>query len=118
MNRKLPVVLTALGVATPVLAAPAAALAATSYKGASSSYRYGTLQVTITVARKRLSTLSVNYSPSDPRSAQLDSYAVPALKKEALKASSFRVHTISGVTYTTKAFEDSLYSAMLKAHLA
>lgn len=117
MHKSIPVVMTALGVATPTLA-PAAAFAAASYKGTDYSYRYGTIEVTISVSGKRLSGLSVTYTTDSPHGTQLQSFAVPELRKEALKADSYKIHAVSGVTTTSEVFVSSLYSAMLKAHLA
>jgi uncharacterized protein with FMN-binding domain len=73
--------------------------------------------VTITVSGKKISRVAVNYTPSDPHSSQLDSLALPALREEALKAQNWNVHSISGVSYTSAAFRESLYSAMGHAKL-
>lgn len=116
MNKSLPLALTVVGAAGVML--PTTAVAKTTkYTGATESYRYGTLSVTISVSKKKISTLSVSYSPSDPRSAQLDSVAVPELRQEALRSQSWDVHSVSGVSYTSLAFKDSLYSAMRHADL-
>jgi uncharacterized protein with FMN-binding domain len=119
MNRSLPLAVAALGAATAAGAVPATAAAAkaTKYKGASISYRYGTLSVTITKAKTKIATVSVSYAPDTPRSSQLDSLAIPELWKEALKAQTWNVHTVSGVSATSIAFRQSLYSAMGHADL-
>jgi uncharacterized protein with FMN-binding domain len=120
MNRSLPLAVAALGAATAAGAVPAAAAAAakaTKYKGSTVSYKYGTLSVTITKAKSKIGTVSVSYTPESPRSSQLDSLAVPELWKEALKLQGWNVHTISGVSYTSAAFRQSLYSAMGHADL-
>jgi uncharacterized protein with FMN-binding domain len=118
MNRSLPLAVAALGVATATGAVPAsAAAAATKYKGTDISYRYGTLSVAITKAKNKIGTISVSYAPDTPRSSQLDSLAIPELWKEALKSQTWNVHTISGVSATSVAFRQSLYSAMGHADL-
>lgn len=117
MHKSIPVVMTALGIATPALAVPAEALAATSYKGTTSNFRYGTLQVTITASGKKIKSITAKVNPTDPRSSQLDTLALPLLKKEALKANSYKIHVVSGATYTSEAFDASLYSALLKAKI-
>jgi uncharacterized protein with FMN-binding domain len=109
-------VLSVIGLATPAVVAPAQALAATSYKN-TTNFQYGAIRVTITVASKRIKTLTIAYAPESPRSQQLDQYALPILRKEALKADTYKVHLVSGVTFTSEAFAQSLYSAMLKAHI-
>jgi uncharacterized protein with FMN-binding domain len=120
MNRSLPLTLAALGAATATGAAPAAAAAATKttkYKGATETYKYGELSVTIVVAKKKISSIDVSYAPTDPRSSQLDSVAIPQLYKEALKLQGWDVHSVSGVSYTSMAFRQSLYSALGHADL-
>jgi uncharacterized protein with FMN-binding domain len=120
MNRSLPLAVAALGAATAAGAAPAAATAATKttkYTGATETYKYGTLKVTITVAKKKMKSISVSYAPESPRSSQLDQVALPQLWSEALKIQGWDVHTVSGVSFTSIAFRQSLYSAMGHANL-
>jgi len=104
---------------TPVALTPVAAAAATTktYKGALEYTRYSNVQVTITVSGRKIKSLTVNANPHDQQSYQRESYALPLLRKEALKAQSYRIHTISGVTTTSDAFISSVYSAMRHAHL-
>jgi uncharacterized protein with FMN-binding domain len=119
VQKSISVVLTALGALAPALAIPAEAIAAssTTYTGAISDFKYGRTEVKISVSDKRLSAITVLYSDTDPRSGQIDTFAYPTLRKEALKANSYKIHAVSGATYTSQAFEKSLYSAMLKAHI-
>lgn len=97
--------------------APAAAAATKRYTGTLERTRYSNVQVTIIVSGKRIKALSVSADPQDQRSYQLESFALPTLRKEALKAGSYKIHTVSGVTVTSDAFITSLYSAMGHAHL-
>lgn len=110
--------LTAAVALTPV-ASPATAAAATTktYKGALEYTQYSDVQVTITVSGRKIKSLKVNANPNDQQSYQREAYALPLLRNEALKAQSYRIHTISGVTTTSDAFISSLYSAMRHAHL-
>jgi uncharacterized protein with FMN-binding domain len=125
MKRSLPLAAAALGTAAASAAAPATAVAvparvaaaATKYKGANVSYRYGSLSVTITKAKNKIASISVSYAPDTPRSSQLESLAIPELSKEAMKLKGWNVHTISGVSATSIAFRQSLYSAMGHADL-
>jgi uncharacterized protein with FMN-binding domain len=109
---------TAAAALTPV-ALPAVAAAATTktYKGTVERTQYSDVQVSITVSGKKIKSLSYSANPSDQQSYQRESYALPLLRKEALKAESYRIHTISGVTTTSEAFISSLYSAMKHGHL-
>lgn len=100
-------------------ALPASAAAATSrtYKGAVERTVFSNVQVSITVSGKKIKALAVNANPQDQQSYQREAYALPILRKEALKAQSYKVHMISGVTTTSEAFIYSLYSAMRHAKL-
>ncbi len=108
----------AVAALTPV-ALPATAAAATTrtYKGALERTHYSDVQVSITVSGRKIKSLSVNANPQDQQSYQRESYALPLLRTEALKAQSYKIHTISGVTTTSDAFIQSLYSAMHHGHL-
>lgn len=92
-------------------------VATRSYKGKVERTFYSNVQVTITVKGKRISALSVNANPQDQQSYAREAYALPILRKEALRTQSYRIHTISGVTITSQGFILSLYSAMGHAHL-
>jgi uncharacterized protein with FMN-binding domain len=109
----------AAAVALTPVALPATAAAATTktYKGAVERTHYSDVQVTITVTGKKIKTISVSANPSDQASYQRQSYALPLLRQEALKAQSYKIHTISGVTITSEGFAASLYSAMGHAKL-
>jgi uncharacterized protein with FMN-binding domain len=109
--------MTAIGAATPALAIPAQANAAATKYVASVNFQYGTIKTTITVSGKKLASVGISYAPDSPRSQQLDVYALPILQKEVLKADTYKVHLVSGVSFTSMAFEQSLHSAMLKAHI-
>jgi uncharacterized protein with FMN-binding domain len=109
---------TALAALTPaVLPATAAAAATKTYKGPIERTQYSDVQVSITVSGKRIKSLSISANPSDQQSYQREAYALPLLRKEALAAQSYKIHTISGVTTTSDAFIYSLYSAMKHGHL-
>ena len=109
---------TAVAALTP-LALPAVASAGTTrtYKGALERTQYSNVQVSITVSGKTIKNVLISANPSDQQSYQREAYALPLLRKEALKAQSYKVHTISGVTTTSEAFIYSLYSAMKHGHL-
>jgi len=58
-----------------------------------------------------MSDLSATY-PTAGQSAQINPGAVPRLKQEALKAQSAKIATVSGATYTSQAYAESLQSAL------
>jgi len=47
----------------------------------------------------------------------INSHAVPILNQEAVSAQSAKIDTISGATYTSDGYAQSLQSAIDKAHL-
>lgn len=107
----------AAAVLTSVAVPASAAAAAKKYVGKLERTQYSNVQVTITVSHRKIKTLTIYANPQDQQSYQREAYALPLLRKEALKADSYKIHTISGVTTTSDAFILSLYSAMGHAHL-
>jgi uncharacterized protein with FMN-binding domain len=108
----------AAAAAMTTAALPVTASAATKhYAGKTEQTPFGSVRVTITTKGKKIKTLLISASPDTQHSYQLEAYALPLLHKEALKASSYKIHLVSGVTITSDAFAASLYSAMGHAHL-
>ena len=86
----------------------------TIVNGASFSNRYGDVQVQATFAPDgtltNVDVLQVPYR--DGKSVAINNYAVPHLNSEALTAQSADVHTVSGATYTSIGYQQSLQSAI------
>jgi uncharacterized protein with FMN-binding domain len=92
--------------------------AAKTYTGDAADTRYGPVQVQITVRQGNVvSATAVDYPMSDPRDAQINSSAIPALNSEAASAGSSSIQMISGATYTSEGYIASLQSALDKAGL-
>jgi uncharacterized protein with FMN-binding domain len=102
----------------PATTAPATTTAPvatpTVVNGASVRNRYGNVQVQATFGVDgTLTNVDVIEAPSrDGQSIQINNYAVPRLNSEALTAQSANVHTISGATYTSIGYAQSLQSAI------
>jgi uncharacterized protein with FMN-binding domain len=80
---------------------------------------YGDVQVRIVVAGGRVSDVRALLLPSDrARSAEISQFAGPALRSEAIQAQSANVDVVSGATYTSEAYAESLNAALQQAHLA
>lgn len=80
---------------------------------------YGTIQVQATVSGGRIVDITALTVPqNDPRSAQISSYAVPNLVQQAISAQSASIAGISGATYTSTGFAESLRAALVQAGLA
>src|SRR3954453_5865187 len=84
--------------------------------GAAVDTRYGPVQVKVTVTNGKVtSATAVEYPVSDPRDAQINAYAIPALDQEAVQSGSAGIDMISGATYTSQGYIQSLQSALDKA---
>jgi uncharacterized protein with FMN-binding domain len=83
--------------------------------GAVIQTKYGPIQVRVTVAGQRLTEVEAIQLPSgDRRDIQINDYAVPQLRTEALAAQSAHINVISGATYTSDGYAQSLQSALDK----
>jgi uncharacterized protein with FMN-binding domain len=87
-----------------------------TYTGSTVQMPFGPVQVQITVQSGRITGVQALQQPSgDPHSSQISAYAVPRLIQETLNAQSARINAISGATYTSWAFAQSLQSALTQA---
>jgi uncharacterized protein with FMN-binding domain len=75
--------------------------------------RYGPVQVRITESSGRLTNVvAIQLPGGDAHSSQIASYAAPILRTEALKADSAHIDVVSGATYTSDGYAQSLQSAL------
>jgi uncharacterized protein with FMN-binding domain len=79
--------------------------------------RYGTIQVEIVVAGGQLQDVVAIQLPTGRRSGQISTAAAPILREEALQAKSASINTVSGATYTSDAYAQSLQAALDQAGL-
>lgn len=82
-----------------------------TYK-ASSSERYGTLTLTVTISGHRMTAITAAYNSNSPQ--YCTTKACPTLRSEALAAQSANIATVSGATYTSDAYKAAL-AAVLKS---
>jgi uncharacterized protein with FMN-binding domain len=81
--------------------------------GEEAQTRYGPVQVRITVKNGKLTDVTaVEYPQDNPRDQEINSYAVPQLNREALTAQSADIDVVSGATYTSQGYQQSLQSAL------
>ncbi|MFI5841556.1 FMN-binding protein [Catenuloplanes sp. NPDC051500] len=86
-----------------------------TFKGAGAKNAYGTIQVTITVKNGKISAADATY-PTAGNSATINPAAVKKLNASALKAETGDdVDAVSGATFTTGSYRESLQSALDKA---
>lgn len=81
--------------------------------GDSVSTPYGPVQVKITVSASKITNVStLSYPSNDSHSQQISEYAVPRLTQEAIAAGSANIDMVSGATYTSNGYIQSLQSAL------
>ena len=89
--------------------------AARSAVGQSVQFGYGVLEVRVTVSGNHITDISVpNLQTAEPTSQQISEQAIPMLRSEVLSAQSASVSGISGATYTSQAYVQSLQAALDK----
>jgi uncharacterized protein with FMN-binding domain len=81
------------------------------------SIQYGDIQVEVVVTSGKLTDVVALALPTGRRSGQISSYAEPILHREALSAQSARIDLVSGATYTSDAYAQSLQAALNQAGL-
>jgi uncharacterized protein with FMN-binding domain len=77
--------------------------------------QYGSAQVRVTVKNGKIVTIeALQLQSNDPHSQQISSSAEPILQQEALTKQSADVDAVSGATYTSASYTQSLQSALDK----
>jgi uncharacterized protein with FMN-binding domain len=79
--------------------------------------RYGPVQVEIVLAGGQLQDVVAIQLPTGRRSGQISNAAAPILREEALQAKSASIDMVSGATYTSDAYAQSLQAALDQAGL-
>jgi uncharacterized protein with FMN-binding domain len=77
-------------------------------------YDYGTLRVRVTVSGHRVVKVSIASldDGSDARSQFIDQQSIPMLEQEVLQAQSANIQGVSGASYTSAGFAQSLQGAL------
>ena len=79
---------------------------------------YGNVQVQATVQGGKISDVTfLDYPHDRSNSVRINTIATPMLKSEALQVQNAQVDTISGATFTSNAFRQSLSSALAQAQM-
>ena len=77
--------------------------------------QYGDVQVRVTVKHGKIVTVdALELTGDDPRSAQISAYAAPILQQEVPTRQTAGVDAVSGATYTSAGYVQSLQSALDK----
>lgn len=88
-----------------------------SATGKAVQFGYGQLAVKVTVSGKKITDVSVaSFSTIDSYSQQIGQQVIPMLRHEVLSAQSARIQLISGASYTTEAYAQSVQAALSSLH--
>ncbi|MEU6144844.1 FMN-binding protein [Streptomyces sp. NPDC047081] len=77
--------------------------------------QYGPVQVRITVANGKITKADAVQAPKGGTSDQKTALSVPKLNQEAVAAGSAQIDSVSGATYTSNGYKQSLQSALDQA---
>jgi uncharacterized protein with FMN-binding domain len=82
--------------------------------GPAVNYDYGVLSVTVTVSGTRITKVGIASldDGGNPRSQMIDQQAIPILEQEALQVQSASIQGVSGASYTSAGFAQSLQAAL------
>jgi uncharacterized protein with FMN-binding domain len=100
----------------PSATSSSAAATSKTYDGSAAQTRYGTVQVAVTATGTKITNVSfLQLTGNDGRSNDINSQAAPILLQETLTAQSSNIDTVSGATYTSEGYLQSLQSALDQA---
>lgn len=89
-----------------------------TYTGTSVDTRWGPVQVRITVANGKVtSSEAIVYPSENSRDQEINSVAIPTLNSEAMGTTTSSIDMVSGATYTSTGYIQSLQSALDQAHI-
>jgi uncharacterized protein with FMN-binding domain len=87
--------------------------------GTAADTRWGPVQVAVTLASGKITAVDVVQEPdSNGRDQEINADAVPQLVQETLQAQGTQIDMVSGATYTSDGYVQSLQSALDQAGVA
>lgn len=95
---------------------PASATSGT-FTGPLAANPYGDVQVQITVQGGKIVDVKALAMPTGGHSGRISNYVEPILRSQALAAQSARINGVSGASYTSQAYAESLQGALDQAGL-
>ena len=102
--------------ATSPSVAPSTSASSASFTGAAVTTPYGIVQVKVTVVGKKITKVAfAQLTAFDGRSQRINSGAAPILLQETLQAQSAQIDSVSGASYTSQGYDQSLQSALDQA---
>jgi uncharacterized protein with FMN-binding domain len=89
-----------------------------TFTGSDAPNRFGDVVVRVVITNGHITDVQAVQLPTDRQeSAYISEQAGPLLRSEALQAQSANIDIISGATYTSQSYAQSLESALQQAHL-
>jgi uncharacterized protein with FMN-binding domain len=103
--------------ATPS-AKPSAKPTTSTVTGSVAQTMWGPVQVQLTVSDSTITKVAIlQYPDGNGRDLEIANYSLPILINETLKSQSAHIDMVSGATYTSTGYVQSLQSALDQAHL-
>jgi uncharacterized protein with FMN-binding domain len=88
-----------------------------TYTGDDVQTQFGDVQVKVTISGGKITDVQAIQLPFDrPRSAEISQFAAPQLHDEVLQAQSAQIDLLSGATFTSDAYAQSVQSALNQAN--
>ncbi|GGR12901.1 FMN-binding protein [Streptomyces aurantiogriseus] len=87
-----------------------------TFTGDAADTQYGAVQVRITVASNKITKAETVQAPKGGQSDQITANSVPKLNQAVVTAQSPNIDAVSGATYTSAGYKQSLQSAIDKAN--
>jgi len=78
------------------------------------NYSWGVLSVSVTISGTKVTKVGIGSldDGGNPRSQSIDQNSIPQLEQEALAAQSANIQGVSGASYTSAGFKQSLQAAL------
>ena len=102
---------------TPSSTTTSSSLINGTFVGSDAKNQFGTVQVQVTIVDSKITDVTALKYPNSGRSQKISQNAIPILVQQTLTAQSSNIDGVSGASYTSQSFYDSLSSALKKAGL-
>ena len=100
--------------ATPKASSPGTPSSTRTATGPQVNYSWGVLSVSVTVSGTKITKVGIASldDGGNPRSQSIDQNSIPLLEQQALAAQSANIQGVSGASYTSAGFKQSLQAAL------
>jgi uncharacterized protein with FMN-binding domain len=100
--------------ATPAASSSSTPSGTRAVVGPQVNYSWGVLSVSVTVSGTKITKVGIASldDGGNPRSQEIDQNSIPVLEQQALAAQSANIQGVSGASYTSAGFKQSLQAAL------